>query len=261
MKASSLIRNKVIIIICVVVVILLALLLVAGWERAQPEDPPTPPKEAQSKDQVHFPDTPDGLAVLNHINAVYSVGPDAEAKYQASLNALRAKMNESVNILVNAYNEVDKQFYGDRWVLVQTLADLRGLEALDALTKIANEQLPKRDPLYDHEISAYKEESIIKITAIKGIANLSVRDDNAVRTLTTFFNHSDPTIRLEAMNALAQAIREADEERKRTLLQLLPKEYVFNPDLNNIQPPGVAGGNPDQRPTGRGTGPAPSRPQ
>lgn len=261
MKASSLLRGKVIIIICALAVILLALLLIKGWDRAQPEDPPKPPQEVQANDRVRFPDTPEGQAVMSHINAVYSVGPDAEANYQASLNVLRGKMNESVNILTTAYNEIDKKFYGDRVVLVQTLADLRGREALDPLTNIANEALPQKGTLYDHEISPYEEELIIRITAIKGIGNLSVRDDKAVSTLITFFNHADPTLRSEAVNALAQAIREADENRKRTLLQFLPKDYVFVPDLSRIQPPGVLGANPNQRPTGRGRGPAPSKRQ
>lgn len=251
---------KVIIIICVVVVIL-ALWLMLVRNRAQPEDSPRPPQQAQVNDPLRIPATPEGQAVINHINSVYSVGPNAEADYQASLNVLRSKTNESVTILTNAYNETGKQFYGDRLVLVQTLADLRVTEALDPLTKIANEALPEKGTLYDHEISPYQEESIIKTTALRGLGNLAVRDDNAARTLATFFNHGDPTIRLQAMNALAQAIRESDEERKRLLLQLLPKDYVFVPDLNSIQPPGIANENPNLRPSGRGRGPAPSKPQ
>lgn len=260
--ASWSIHRQVVVRIFTNALILPALLLAAGCSRAQRENSPVPPKEVQANDQIRVPDTPEGQGVLNHINAVYSVGADAEANYQASLNVLRSKMNESVSILVNAYNEVDKPFYSDRWVLVQTLADLRGLEALDGLTKIANEPLPEKGgPLYGHEISAYKEESTIRITAITGIANLAVGDDDAARILTTFFNHSDSTIRLAAMNALAQAIREADDRRKRTLLQLLPKDFVFVPDLTGIEPPGISGADPNLRPRGRGKGPAPTRPQ
>lgn len=260
MNIPSLISSKCVVRICAAVLILPALLFAAGCERerALEEPPPVPPKEVQTTDPIHFPETPEGVAVVNHINAVYSVGPDAEANYQASLNVLRSKMKETVNILSTAYNESDKRFYGDRWVLVQTLADLRGTEALDSLTKIANEELPERTTLYDHEISPYEEETVIKITALRGLANLSIQDDNAAKTLATFFNHKDANIRLQAMNLLAQAIREANEERRRTLLQLLPKDYVFVPDLSNIQPTGIAGGDANQRPTGKGKGPAPS---
>lgn len=242
--------------------ILAALFLTAACKGAQPEGSPVPPKELKVNDQIRIPGTAEGQAVVKHINVVYSVGADAEANYLASLDVLRSKMNESISILVNAYNEVDKHFYGDRWVLVQTLADLRGLEALDELTTIANEQLPQRSVnLNQHEVSAYKEESILRITAIKGIGNLAVRDDSAAKTLTTFFDHSDPTIRLEARNALAQAIREAEEQRKPTLLRLLPKDYVFVPDLTGITPPGISGADSSLKPSGKGKGPAPKRSQ
>ncbi|MDQ3802390.1 MAG: hypothetical protein M3416_00820 [Acidobacteriota bacterium] len=238
------------------------LLLTAGCHTgAPPEDLPRPPKEVQAGNPLPIPQTPEGVAVINHINSVYSVGPDAEANYQASLGVLRSRMNESVNILLTTYDQVDKKFYGDRWVLVQTLADLRGVEALDGLTRIANEPLPQRGPLYGHEISPYEEESVIRVTAIKGLGNLTVRDDHAARTLTTFFNHADPAIRLEAMNALAQAAREAERERRAALLQLLPRDYAFDPDPSSVQPPGIAGESPGLRPSGRGRGPAPSRPQ
>jgi hypothetical protein len=169
-------------------------------------------------------------------------------------------MDETISILVTAYNEVDKIFYGDRWALVQTLADLKGMQALDDLSRIANEPLPRReDTLYDHQLSPYNEESIIKITAIKGIGNLAVRNDSAVTALVSFFNYKDSVIRLEALNSLAAAIREADERRKPILMALLPKDYVFVPDISRIQPTPVAGENPGLKPSGSGKGPPPKR--
>jgi hypothetical protein len=222
------------------------------------ENVPVPVKDTQSTDQVNIPNTPAGLKVRNHLMVMYGLGPDAENIYQRSLDTLRGQMDESISILVNAYNEVDKIFFGDRWALVQTLADLKGMQALDDLSRIANEPLPRReDTLYDHQISPYNEESIIKITAIKGIGNLAVNSDSAVSILMPFFNHKDSVIRLEALNALAAAIRVADERRKRVLMALLPKDYVFVADIRGINPRAIVGENAGLKPSGSGIGPPP----
>ena len=43
---------------------------------------------------------------------LFAIGPDAEANYQASLDALRGKGVETITTIVETYNDADKSLYG-----------------------------------------------------------------------------------------------------------------------------------------------------
>lgn len=195
-----------------------------------------PGKEIQSVDQLKIPNTPAGQAILVHFEAAYAMGKNADSEYASSLDRLRREAPEVVGILTKAYGEVDQEVYADRWLILQTLADMKVEEALKSLVRFASAELPQRDTnQYDHNVSAYQEESILRITAIRGIADLAPTNDEAAESMVAFFGHKDPVIRLEALNSFADAIR-ATENRKRVaqLVKFLPRDYVF--ELQQVNP-------------------------
>lgn len=235
---------------------LIAPVISVSCNRGIKEEPPVP-TETKPDDQLHIPDSPAGKAIMNHFATMYAMGPDAEKNYEVSLDSLRRRLPESIQILYSAYEQLDKVHYGDRWTLVQTLADLNRTSALERLSAIANERMPRRDTVYGHEIYPYEEESVIRITALKGIGKLTATSDSAVRVIQPFISHPDTLIRQEALNSLADGIRAANQERKPILRRLLPKDYIFIADPFSIRPTGINGEEAARKPSGKGNGPAP----
>src|SRR5687767_15498571 len=76
---------------------LVASVLQVSCDRGIREEPPKP-TETKPDDQLHIPDTPAGKAVMDHLETMYAMGPDAEANYAASLDTLRNRLPESIEI-------------------------------------------------------------------------------------------------------------------------------------------------------------------
>jgi hypothetical protein len=133
-------------------------------------------------------------------------------------------------------------------------------EAVDPLVRFASHDLPKADSSPVDATSARGEEIILRLTAIKGIAKMSTRNDRALEAIQGFFQHENVAIRHQALNDFAEAIRIVDDERRqKRLIALFPRDYAF--ELRPYRPatPGVEGGNPNQVPTGTGNGAAPTK--
>ncbi len=174
-----------------------------------------------------FPDTDTGRAVESHLEALFAMGPDAEANYQASLAALRARGAEAVATIMSTYSQADKTLYGERAVLVETLTELRMPEARDSLLAIANEELPERVPAPDDTISAIEREAIIRMTAIRGLGHLAVADDVAAGALAELARHRELSLNEQAKQSLALVIaQEKDRLRRQRLIALFPGEFV-----------------------------------
>lgn len=194
--------------------------------------------ELTPRDGLPFPDTDAGRAVESHLEALFAMGPDAEANYQASLAALRARGNEAIATIVDTYNEADKSLYGERAVVVETLTELRLPEARDSLLAIANETLPERVPAPDDTISAIEQETIIRMTAIRGLGHLAVQDDTAARALAELAKHPELSLNEQAKQSLAIVIaEEKDRERLQRLIEIFPGEYKDWLPLLGVAPP------------------------
>ncbi|MFN0214187.1 MAG: HEAT repeat domain-containing protein [Saprospiraceae bacterium] len=219
-----------------------------------------PGGKIKPNDQLHLPNTPEGKRLLEHFNIMYGLGPEAESNYQKSLARLRENPKEYVKILVTAYERSEAIAYADRWALLQTLTDLEVPEAAESLIKFAKADLPLRDTSqYDDAISPYNEESILRITAIDGIAKLSTTyDPAALKAMPEFFKHKDPTIRLEAMNRFSDAIRTIrDKSKQERLIKMLPDDFVFELRPEKYPTPGIE--NPGLKPSGIGKGAPPRK--
>lgn len=194
--------------------------------------------EVTPREGLKFPDTDTGKAVATHLDALFAIGPDAEANYQASLEALRTKPDETITTIVDTYNNADKSLYGERAVLVETLSELRLLQARDALLKIANEKLPERIPVPDDTTTAIEQESIIRMTAIRGLGHIAIKDDTAARELGVLAKHLEPSLHEQARQSLAIVIaQERDKRRLKWLIELFPGEYINWLPLKDVSPP------------------------
>lgn len=190
------------------------------------------------REGLKFPDTDSGRAVVAHLDAIFATGPDAEANYQASLTALRTKGVETITTIVETYNNADKSLYNERAVLVETLSELRLLEARDSLLEIANEKLPERVLAPDDTFSAIDQESIIRMTAIRGLGHIALKDDTAANALGVLATHREVSLQEQARVSFAIVIaQEKDRERLVRLIKLFPGEYKDWLPLVGVAPP------------------------
>lgn len=220
----------------------LAVLLTVAIGLAGCDSPPdadsTTEVDLMPRDGLPFPATDAGRAVESHLKALFAIGPEAEANYQASLAALRARGTEAITTIVETYNEADKSLYGERAVLVETLTELRLSEARDSLLTIANETLPEGVPAPDDTVSAIEQETIIRMTAIRGLGHLAVQDDTAARALADLANHREMSLHEQAKQSLAIVIaQEKDRERLQRLIKMFPGEYKNWLPLQGVAPP------------------------
>ena len=127
---------------------------------------------------------------------------------------------------------------GERAVLVETLSELRLLQARDSLLTIANEKLPERVPAPDDTISAISQESIIRMTAIRGLGHLAIRDDAAAKALGVLAKHREPSLHEQARQSLAIVIaQEKNRERLQWLIKIFPGAYQDWLILKGVSPP------------------------
>jgi hypothetical protein len=194
--------------------------------------------DMEPREGLPFPDSDAGRAVESHLVAMFAMGPDAEASYQASLAALRASGAEAISAIVGTYNAADPTLYGERAALVETLTELRLPETLDALLAIANQALPERVPGPDDTVDAIEPESVIRMTAIRGLGHLAVQDDTAVRALAELANHREMSLYEQARQSLALVIeQEKDRERLQRLIALFPGQYQDWLPILGVAPP------------------------
>jgi hypothetical protein len=222
---------------CALATLLLLAVGTAGCRRPPDADGETT-VELDPRQGLPFPETDAGRAVESHLDAMFSLGPDAEVSYQASLSALRARGTEAIATLVTTYNEAEPGLYPERAALVETLSELRMPEARDALMAIARQALPERAPAPDDTLQAIEPELVIRMTAIRGLGHLAVEDDTAVRALAELAKHPEMPIHEQAKQSLALVIeQEKDRERLQRLIELFPGHYQDWLPLLGVAPP------------------------
>ena len=194
--------------------------------------------DVEPRPGLPFPDSDAGRAVASHLDAMFAIGPNAEASYQASLAALRARGGEAIAALVATYDQADKNLYNERAALVETLAALWLPQAREALLAIANEPLPERVPAPDETMQPIGPEIVIRTTAIRGLGNLAERDDVAARALAALAKHRELALQEQAKQSLAVVIaQEKDRLRRQRLIELLADDYRDWLPLQGVTPP------------------------
>jgi hypothetical protein len=101
------------------------------------------------------------------------MGPDARLHYWETLGTLSANPAEATDLLEAAYQGLPEARYLDRWKLVDTLAALEDAVALDALVRIAAEEIPEERYPDGAEFSSHSEETMIRAAAIDGLRRLA----------------------------------------------------------------------------------------
>jgi hypothetical protein len=178
---------------------------------------------SQSQVEKHYPNTPAGQRVKEHIHASMGHGEDAEAKYQESLTRLRAEPG-AAEALYETYRKVPAENYMLRTMLTEGLKELRSPGALAHLNDIAREKIPPDQRPENAEIDTRTDEVVIRITAVEGIsilaANRSAEAENMLLELTS---HEDLTVRQMAARGYLSSPLGNVEEKLQVLRRKLPQ--------------------------------------
>jgi hypothetical protein len=201
------------------------------------EDSNVSPSGEQS-DQLHVRErdtahlSPMGAMVRDFLSRMNAGGDDAEEEYQQALRMLRERPFDAAIELARQECSTRPEDYATRWAMVYAAAALEHRAALPLLKNIVLTPIPP-ERSDDPHASTVAEETIIRTTAVDGIAALARRgEEEAVEALQEFVDLPSFSIRRAAIHGLLASPR-GDDLRNR-LRECLPKDQVFLLDLKQV---------------------------
>lgn len=184
-----------------------------------------------------FPDTPVGRQIKRHLTAMAGVGEGSEANYQKSLATMRADPDVTP-ILAEVYAAIPEEDYFRRTLVVEALKEMRSVDALPFLTRIASAPIPADRQPGNAEVNTRENEIVIRITAVGGISILAALDSREANdVLLGLISYDDLTVRqMAARGYLGSSIGSTDEKLKE-LREMVPQEehWYLTTKLTNIR--------------------------
>ena len=176
--------------------------------------------------------SPMGTMVRDLLARMNAGGDDAEEEYQQALKGLRERPLDAVIELARQECSCRAEDYATRWAVVHAAAALEHRAALSLLKNIILTPIPP-ERNEDPHASTVAEETIIRTTAVDGIAALARRgEEGAVEALQEFVDLPSFSIRRAAIQGLLASPR-GDDLRNR-LRECLPKDQAFLLDLKRV---------------------------
>ena len=83
-----------------------------------------------------------GDAIRAALASIGGVGPGAERAYQGAIEVLRSHGHDASRQLASEYQDLPEDAYIERWALVQLIAELRDVEALEILETVIAAPIP-----------------------------------------------------------------------------------------------------------------------
>ena len=171
-----------------------------------------------------YPETPAGRQIKEHLTAMAGVGEDAEANYQKSLAAMRANPNVTP-VLAEVYAAIPEEDYFRRTLVVEALKEMRSVDALPYLARVATAPIPEDRLPENTEVNTRENEIVIRITAVQGLSVLAAQESGeASDLLFELVGHDELTVRqMAARGYLGSSIGSTDEKLKQ-LYESVPDE-------------------------------------
>lgn len=183
--------------------------------------------------QTRISSSPAGIRLHNFLRVIYSVGDKAEEEYQHALKELSEHAEEVLAEIARASANCDEKDYSLRLALVQTASALRNPAALPFLANIVKTPIPEEQSADPHSFSTVAEETIIRTTAVDGIAEHAKKgDERAIGLLMEFIKIPSFSIRRAAVHGLLST-KQAEEYREK-IKCLLPEDQQFILDLRKV---------------------------
>jgi len=158
-------------------------------------------------------------AIANHFATMFEVGPDADARYQESLEQLRTVPGATEN-LISRYKALGDANPSERWQVVETLRALADPAALKFLVPLARSPAPVDEGV--EEGGRHGIEVIIRATATDAVAAIAKqRNGEAEQALLELLKSPEITVRRRAVRGYLDLGNV--QERQKRLMSLLPR--------------------------------------
>ena len=171
-----------------------------------------------------------------YLEALQSVGSQAEAHYQDSLSRLKARAADFAPMVELMYWASKSDDYFKRWALVHALGELEVAPAMRSLREIALSPVPsERAPGVLARVADREEETMIRLRAVSGLARHARRgDQEALVSLRDCLRAKDRAVRATAVYEYLEAEKHLGRNPERTkasLRRLLSKQDRWMLDL------------------------------
>jgi hypothetical protein len=168
--------------------------------------------------------SPAGQILMNYLAAIDAAGDDADERYKIALSAIREKAHDVIIEIARQENHCRAKDYATRWGLIYAASELGHPAALPffrsvVLTPISPEESPE-----PHSFSTVAEETILRTTAVDGVARLAADGSKeAIEALFDFLHVPSLSIKRAAVQGL-MSVRQGESLRGRIEERLCPED-------------------------------------
>jgi len=177
--------------------------------------------------------SPAAILISNFLRAAGSGGTGSERSYDRALENLRKHAAEVIVEIARAERACAAQDYPTRWMLIFAASQLEHAAALPFLRTVVASTIPPEQSKDPHSWSTAAEETILRTTAVDGVARLAGRKNaSAFTSLFEFLAQPSFSIR----RAAAHGILAAPNGRRYAsrIADLLPSDQRFILDMKRI---------------------------
>lgn len=211
-------------------------------EQQQPNDVPQLKNDDQLEVQQstraqNSPESTTGSHSLARtaIAQMSGTGPNAEDVYQATVQELAADPQAAVSAIAEMYGATPEDQYTERWSQIHLLSELSTPAALAVFEDLLSTPIPPEKMPGMVVYSTVGEETIIRTTAVEGIAKIAARGNNdALEMLRKYVQHESFSVRRAAIQTYIEIV---GPESREELRASLPAEDHFILDIRraNVQ--------------------------
>jgi hypothetical protein len=198
-------------------------------------------EKPQVGDQLHKHERPSRTAggltlsarLRDALSDMYSSGDDATFRYDRAVESLRHDPEEMMVAISAAYGHCPAGDYPQRHALVSAASVMAHESALPFLASVALSEIPAEAASDPHSFSTVAEETIIRMSAVDGIAHHASRGvGHAIELLLRCVESPTFSIRRAAVTGLMAT---PDGQRLRPRMKaLVPKDQQFIFDLKKV---------------------------
>jgi HEAT repeat protein len=175
-------------------------------------------------DARQLPVSPAGQLLMNFLEAMNAAGDEAEAAYKEAVSALRERADDVVVEIARQENRCRTRDYSTRWGLIYAASELEHPTSLPFFRSVVLTPIPPEESDDPHSFSTVAEETILRTTAVDGVARLAAEGNReAVEALLAFLSVPSFSVKRAAVQGLL-AVRQGESLRDRIEERLCPED-------------------------------------
>lgn len=184
----------------------------------------TPDSLRLGPDRAKLSYSPAGQLLVNYLATINAVGDDADERYNFAVTAIREKANDVIIEIARQENHCRARDYVTRWGLIYAATELNHSAALPFFRSVVLTPIPPEESSDPHSFSTVAEETILRTTAVDGVARLAAEGrKEAVEALFEFLHVPSLSIKRAAIQGL-MGVKQGESLRGRIEERLCPED-------------------------------------